>query len=253
MAIYYGIDSNYASTLFSSLNTSQNSYSSLTGMLSQYASIRNGSYGSLLQKYYSLDSVSDTDSIKSDKTTSISADTTKDLKKISESVGDLKESANALIKSGSGSVFEKTSKTDENGHTTKEYDKDKIYGAVSDFIKDYNAVIDSTKDTNASSIASNRNAMLRTTDTNESLLSSIGITAEKDGKLSIDETKFKSSDMATVKSLFHGTGSYAYQTSVRASMIEYNTQTELSRANTYTGSGTYSYNYSSGALYDSMF
>ena len=91
------------------------------------------------------------------------------------------------------------------------------------------------------------------TKANAALLSSTGITADKDGRLSMDETKFKSSDMSAAKSLFNGTGSYAYQVSAKASMINYNAETEQKKANTYTHNGAYSYNYSAGSLYDDMF
>lgn len=255
MAFYYGINSNYASSLFSSLNKSNDSYSGLTGFLQDYASIKNGSYGRLLNKYYSVSSDnSENGKVSStDKSTATSDDKVKTLKEIEKDTDALKESADVLIKSGSDSVFRKVSKTDEKGNVTREYDTDKIYGAVKDFVDDYNAVLDSTEESKASSIASNRRAMMNTTKANESLLSSVGITADEDGNLTIDEKKFKDSDMSTVKSLFNGTGSYAYQTSAKASMINYNAQTEQNKANTYTSTGAYSYNYSSGAFYDNLF
>ncbi len=255
MAIYYGINSSYASTLFSSLNTSNNSFSNLSGLMQDYAGIKNGSYGKLLRKYYSSDSTTeDTSSAKKDKyTTTTSKDSTKTLKAVEQNTEELKSSADKLIKAGTGSVFQKTNVTDENGKETRTYDKDKIYSAVKDFVSNYNRVLDTTDDVRTSSIKSNRNAMMNITKANAALLSSTGITADKDGRLSMDETKFKSSDMSAAKSLFNGTGSYAYQVSAKASMINYNAETEQKKANTYTNNGAYSYNYSAGSLYDDMF
>lgn len=252
MAIYFGIDSNYANTLFSSLNTSNSSSSGLSSLLGDYSSIKNGSYGKLLDKYYSLNS----DSSKSDSTsasTSTSNDSTKVLTSIKTSTDELKDSADALIKSGTDSVFNKITKTDEGGNTTREYDKDKIYASVKSFVEDYNDVIKTTADSNTSSIASNSKAMINTTIANRSLLSKIGISMEKDGTLSIDEDQFKSADMTTAKSLFNGAGSYGYQISAKASMLNYNAQTESSKANTYTNNGGYSNNFSTGDIYNSLF
>lgn len=256
MSFYYGIDSNYAGTLFSSLNTSNNSFGGMSSLLQDYASIKNGSYGKLLTKYYSLNSqdAEKSSSLSSKKTsTSTSSDAAKTLKEIESSTDKLKDSADALIKSGTGSVFQKVSRTDSGGITTRDYDTEKIYGAVKNFVNAYNSVLDSTSDSKTSSITSNTRAMQNTTKANESLLSSVGIGIDSDGKLSINEEKFKASNMSSVKSLFNGTGSYAYQMSAKASMINYNAQTEQNKANTYTNSGKYSYNYSSGNLYDSMF
>lgn len=255
MAFYYGIDSNYAGTLFSSLNTSGNSYSGLSGLLQDYASIKNGSYGKLLKKYYSLNDQTSEDKSSSSvkKSTSTSGDTAKKLKEVENTTDKLKDSADALIQSGTGSVFQKVSKTDAEGNVTRNYDVDKIYSAVKEFVENYNDVLDSTGDSRVSSIKSNTKAMINTTKANESLLSSVGISVDADGKLSIKEEKFKASDMSSVKTLFNGTGSYAYQTSAKASIINFNAQTEQNRANTYTNSGSYSYNYSSGSLYDSIF
>ena len=115
MAIYYGINSSYASTLFSSLNTSNNSFSNLSGLVQDYAGIKNGSYGKLLRKYYSSESTTeDTSSAKKDKyTTTTSKDSTKTLKAVEQNTEELKSSADKLIKAGTGSVFQKTNVTDE--------------------------------------------------------------------------------------------------------------------------------------------
>ena len=252
MAIFYGIDSSYASSLFSSLNNSNNSQIGNVGnYLSDYASIRNGSYSKLLKKYYSLDSTSDS----SNKKTSLSTskDDTKTLKAIDNTTDALKESADTLLSNGSNSVFRKVSKTDEKGNVTNEYDKDKIYGAVKQFVDDYNDVVDSVGKSNTSSIQSNAKAMYYLTQANKALLSSVGIGVDTDGKLSVNEESFKKADMSTVKSLFHGAGSYGYQVSAKASLINYNVETENKRANTYTNSGTYAYNYSQGNFYNDVF
>ena len=249
MAIYFGIDSNYASQLFSSLNTSEKS--GMSNLLADYAGIKNGSYGKLLDKYYSLNSES------TNKKTSTSLSTSKDNSKVltavESSAEQLKSTADSLMKSGTDSVFAKVQKKDENGSLVRAYDTDKIYKGVEKFVEDYNSVISNTEKSNTSSIASQSAAMIKTTIANRNMLSSIGISMDTDGKLSISEETFKSADMSKVKSMFQGAGSYAYQISAKASMIDYYAERESSKANTYTNTGKYSYNYSAGDLYNSLF
>ena len=75
------------------------------------------------------------------------------------------------------------------------------------------------------SVSSDRNvagaatSMSRTTSILSKSLAKVGITAEKDGKLTLDEKAFKNADMDTVKSLFQGTGSFADNVSYAAGRI----------------------------------
>jgi hypothetical protein len=238
MSTYFGINSNSVNTLFSSLGSS--SESGLTNIISDYYSLRNGSYKKLLNAYYSLDS---TDK-KATSSTSTSKDSTKLLSTIESSTDDLKNSTDALLKTETKSVFAK--------NTSGEYDTEGIYTAVSKFVSNYNSVIEDTEDSNTANIASNSKNMITSTKSNASLLSSIGITAKSNGTLSIDEAAFKKADMSVVKSLFNGAGSYGYQMSAKASMINYYAQAEAGKANTYTNLGSYSYNYSAGDILNKL-
>ena len=101
----------------------------------------------------------------------------------------------------------------------------------------------------------NRNLtnMLSYTSQNAKTLETVGITVNaEDNTLSVDEKAFKETDMAIVKALFNGTSSYAYKVAVSESMIDYYAEHEASKANTYTNSGTYSNNYNSGNMWDSV-
>ena len=251
------------SYLFQSMSSSSGGGMSNLNFLSDYASIKNGSYGKLMKAYYGKSNVTSTNSTSTAKTAtnkksiSTSSDTAKTLSDIEKSADTLKESADALLAKGSKSVFTKKSVTtkDELGFnkTTKEYDTDAIYKAVSAFADSYNSLIDKAGDSNTASITRKADSLLSLTQANKSLLSKVGITIGSDNKLSIDEKAFKEADMNTAKSLFSGTGSYAYQVSAQASMIDYAANTESTRANTYTGFGTYSSAYSSGSMMDYMF
>jgi hypothetical protein len=123
---------------------------------------------------------------------------------------------------------------------------------VKSYADQYNSLIDTAAESKVKNITTSTSSMESYTTQNAKLLSSVGITIDAEtNHLSVDEETFKKSDMSTVKTLFNGTGSYAYQESVKASMIDYYAQNEASKSNTYSSSGTYTYNYSSGSIWDS--
>ena len=92
--------------------------------------------------------------------------------------------------------------------------------------------------------------LLDLTTVNQRLLSKVGITVDEDLHLVVDEKKFKEADMGVVKSIFGSTGGYGYSASAQASMISYHAQYQASKSNTYGNNGGYTYNYSTGELYN---
>lgn len=247
MSYFYGIDGSYAGSFFN-LNSSFNKTSGtmgITSLLSDYASIKSGSYRKLLNAYYEKN-----DSKEVVGSVSTSKDSAKKLAVVEESAEGLIESAEELSK---GAAFKKVSSKDENGNAIDSYDSEKIYKDVKAFIDDYNDLMETTEDSNTSSIANNMKSIIRATESNEKLLEKIGITVDSDFLLHIDEEKFKKADMSIAKSLFSGTGSYSYNVGVKASMVEMNAKQEAAKSNTYTSGGTYSYNYNTGRIYDSLF
>ncbi|MDD2971461.1 MAG: hypothetical protein PHE02_04935 [Lachnospiraceae bacterium] len=211
------------STLFSSLSTnrssSASSSSSLYGIdLGNYASIRNGSYYQLTKAYYAKNSADSDSSSGSTSSTTSSATVQSD-------ADDLKESADKLFVTGSKSLFNKkeiTTKNEDGTTTTKnDYDKDAIYKAVKAFADDYNSAVTSGGKSSNTNVLRQTLNMTKNTSAYKNLLSQVGITIGSDNKLSVDEDTFKKSDMTTVKSIFNGTNSLAYTTSLKASQISY--------------------------------
>lgn len=236
------------SMLFSSLssNSSSNSTNSLSNsftFLSDYASIKNGSYGKLMKAYYEMESEdgsatsSAANKYSSKLGASTSEDTAETLAKVQSATDNLKESADALLETGSKSVF-------------KSEDEDAVYNAVSAFINDYNSVLNATDDVNSTSILQQTLSMVNTTKANENLLSKVGITINDDNTLSLDKDTLKNANESTLKTLFNTTGSYGYSVSTSASFINYKADTEATKANTYNFSGNYSSNYTSGSIFD---
>lgn len=246
-------NSSSISSLFSSLNnSSSNNY--MSGInYADYNSIRNGSYRKLVKAYYakesgtsSSNSTSKTDST-TDKTTSsqkVNAATVRD--SASNLVNDVKELS-------SDKLWKKTTTTDKDGVTSTDYDKDAIYKVVSSFAKDYNSLVSASGNSSDNSVLRTSSTMVAYTKANKNLLSKVGITVGSDNKLTVDEDKFKSADMTTVKSLFTGSGSFGKMTSTSATSSYSSAVSQLAKlssSSTYSNMGSYSY--ISGSIYDTF-
>lgn len=244
------------SYLFSSLGSGASGVAN-SNFLSDYASIKNGSYAKLMKAYYSecaSDSVKSV--VKNNKTASaaMTSEETKAYARVQTTSDALKESADALL---GKSLFEKTDivTTDENGveATVKGYDTEEIYKALNSFVTSYNSVISAAGETDNSTVARRVANMTNETAANQKALSNIGVSVNKDGTLSLDKDAFMQADMAKVKSLFSGAGSYGYQVSAQASLINYAADNAITRGSSYGGNGSYSYNFSNGNLFSTYF
>lgn len=243
------------SYLFQSITTSRGNSLGNLNFLSDYASIKNGSYGKLMKAYYAKDAADKTASEGKDTETkknsiSTAADSAKTLSEIEKAADAMKESADSLLVKGSKSVFRKKN---EKATVSEEYDTDAIYKAVSGFVTDYNDLLSKTSAASSKNLQSKADTLAAVTSANAKLLSRVGITVNSDSSLSLDEEVFKKSDMGTVKNLFGTTGAYGYKVSAQASMIDYTAAKESTRSNTYTANGTYSNVYSAGNILNSFF
>ncbi len=243
------------SYLFQSMTTSRGNSLGNLNFLSDYASIKNGSYGKLMKAYYAKDAADKVASTGKDTETkknsiSTAADSAKTLSEIEKAADAMKESADSLLVKGSKSVFRKKN---EKATVSEEYDTDAIYKAVSGFVTDYNDLLSKTSAASSKNLQSKADTLAAVTSANAKLLSRVGITVNSDSSLSLDEEVFKKSDMGTVKNLFGTTGAYGYKVSAQASMIDYTAAKESTRSNTYTANGTYSNVYSAGNILNSFF
>lgn len=243
------------SYLFQSMTTSRGNSLGNLNFLSDYASIKNGSYGKLMKAYYAKDAADKVASTGKDtetkkKSISTAADSAKTLSEIEKAADAMKESADSLLVKGSKSVFRKKN---EKATVSEEYDTDAIYKAVSGFVTDYNDLLSKTSAASSKNLQSKADTLAAVTSANAKLLSRVGITVNSDSSLSLDEEVFKKSDMGMVKNLFGTTGAYGYKVSAQASMIDYTAAKESTRSNTYTANGTYSNVYSAGNILNSFF
>ena len=245
------------SSLFSSLNNSTSGTSGLGSLLSDYSSIRNGSYGKLMKAYYNN---VDNGAVKSaynnavkNSNTSTAADSSATIKELQSTTDALTASAKNLYTPGSKSVFNKKSVTDENGTTSQQYDTDAIYKSVKGFVDDYNSVIEAAEDSADSKVQNSVTGMINYTKMESNMLGKLGITIGSDYQMSIDENTFKKADMSVAKSLFNGTGSYAYTIASKSAMTNSYADMEAARANTYNKYGSYGSTYNAGSIYNSYF
>lgn len=210
MSSINGYDGNSINTLFSSLGTTSNTNSSATDGLYginviDYNTIRNGSYGKLMKAYYAMEEDDKDANSKND-----TDDTDQTLRSIKDATSELKESALALY--GSKSLFAKK----DDG----EYDMEAIYEKVNAFIEDYNETVKTVGSAETESIAKAGASMVNATNEYVDMFDKLGISINKsDFTLSINKEKFLESNIADVKSMFSGVGSFAYQMGAKASRI----------------------------------
>ena len=203
-------------TLFSSLgSTSSNSGSSdMLGIsYSDYASIKNGSYRKLVSAYYTK--VENENGASS--SSSNIRDSKENLNMIKDSADNLKDSAAKLLDKGKNSLFQ--NKVDEAGHSYVDYDEDKVYAAVKDFVRDYNDFLDSASEADTVTLLRAAKSMISYAKASDDVLESIGITIGSDNKLSVDEDKFKAASKASVQSVLQSTGGFAYQVKAKAATV----------------------------------
>jgi len=259
---------NYSSTLFSGMNSSGTGFS---GLIGEYNQIRSGSYGKLLKAYYKKYNAdgtaksSTTDSNKTTnkvKTSSDTVDTAKELDDVADKATGLQKAAIALsaVKNGSSSLYEKKTivDTNEDGTTSTrtDYDYDTLVKSVQSFVSAYNDTLDSMGSIEAASVQQKTQWMTQLTNQFKDDFAAVGITLDKDGRMTLDEKAFREKDMTELQDFFEGTNSALGQLARKASNLAGAAELQSTKAaSAYTATGN---NYSadsmnSGTLFDSLF
>lgn len=250
-------EKNDYSILFSSLNKSltDNSMSSLMTSFnfSDLSSIRNGTYKMALDSYYSTQDSDSTSSSSSSSFDGVNSSTNNatlteaeqatlsQYQNITTATSNLLTNAESLSTTTNNTLF-----------NTDELDMDKVYEEVSDFVNNYNDMM-SEGITSSTFLNSQVDNLATNTAIYSSSLENIGITINSDNTLTIDEEKFKSSDIESIQSVFNGSNSFAAQVGDRASFINYLADKEVNTTSSYNFSGNYENSFSSGNLFDSLF
>lgn len=224
-----------------SSNSSSSIFGGLEASINNLAQIRTGSYGKLVKSYYAkYDSEGN---LKSDSNVK-SKEKVSNLSGIRNDASALNKATDALLSKGNNSIWEQIETKDEEGNVTKDYDRDKVYNAISNFAKAYNDLVDSGQEAEGMGVLTQVAAMVTTSQKAASTLGKAGITIDSKNHLNVDEDFLKNkATMSYVKDLFNGTGSYAYQIATKASMTNSYASTSLADITgkkSYTSQGSYS-------------
>ncbi len=206
--------------------------------LSDYASIKNGSYARLMKSYYgtgqTLGSVPSS-SKKSTKTSNVLDKILEERKnpKVSKNVQEANENLTKGISNLKSSVSalqsDGTYTNTENGQSAA----DKVVSAMKTFVSDYNNVVNSAKGSTLANKTAYVANMMGSTAANADKLEEIGIRVNARGYLELNEAKLKAADLSTVQELFSPDDMMSY-----GSMIASRVQFAGSGATTNTVDGT---------------
>ena len=230
------------SSLFSSLSAGSGTNGANNNLLSDWASLKNGSYGKLTKAYYGKHAAQ-----------AVSDEAKETIKANTSLKSDATDIRSAVSKLQSASLYEKKTTTDADGNEKTDYDYDKIVGALKDFAEKYNSVIDAADDSDNRGVLRNAVAMTRATATNQNLLSKIGITVDENNKLKVDEEQVKKASVNDIKTLFQGGGSYGSQVESSASEMANKLNAENNKLSSYTANGSYSQSGAIGNIYDGTY
>lgn len=219
---------NNNNSFLSGLNV--NTDSSSTFNVSDYAMIKNGSYTKLLKAYYAQEKAQNA---------SGNGDSQPKLSLMAGNAGAMAKSAFALTQN---SLWEKKTFTDKDEETGEEvqrtdYDWNAITKAVKAFIEDYNSTVDGAGESNTKDVLRHGVWMTKTTSINEGMLGKVGISIGKGNKLELDEEKLKNSNIADLRTMFVGRGSYADQMASKGNSIA---NAAARAGGAYTSKGSYS-------------
>lgn len=210
------------SYLFQSLSSSSGGMGNLN-FLSDYASIRNGSYGKLLKTYYAKKQDSGTEGSSKQSRSGDVLDRILEQKKNPKVSKDVQE-ANANLTTGLSTMRTSVSALQNSQTYTDTANgrsaEDKVASAVKDYVSDYNNVLKAARGstlTNKTAYVAN---MMSSTAANADKLSEIGVTVNRDGTLSLSTEKLKETDISKVQELFSTDDIMSYG-SVIASRLQF--------------------------------
>lgn len=219
--INVGMDQDY-SYLFQSLSSSSGGMGNLN-FLSDYASIKNGSYGKLMKSYYGTGQVSATESSGKKSSATTVLDKILEEKKNPKVSKDVKE-ANAKLTTGLSSLKSSVSAlqgdkiyTDtENGQSAA----DKVASAMKAYVTDYNNVVNAAKGSTLSGKTAYVANMMSSSAANADKLAEIGVTINSDGTLELNQAKLKEADLSKVQDLFSADNIMSYGSTI-ASRVQF--------------------------------
>ncbi len=155
------------------------------------------------------------------KNNKVSSKATENYKKLEKSADRLKDAAQKLTADGEQSLYDKIRNSEE---ADKPKHQEELYSGIGSFLEQYNATL-SELDKNAGPMNSYYKQMLKdTAKENSKALEDLGVTADEDGRLSLDMEKLKNASVDDIEKVFGKTGTFAVKSSILAERISDNAQ-----------------------------
>lgn len=222
---------NGISSLFSSLSAGNSSFNSLNGInISDYASIKNGSYYKVMKKYYSEGGASSADS---------------------KSAVDAYLKKNQLITDSSSSLS--TTINDLRDMSYTEENRDDLVKKIEEFAKDYNSMIDGAGDSDSKFILQKASWLTNITKEYSETLENIGIEVGSNNKLTVNTDALKEADLNDLKGVFGANVSnFSNKVLYKAEQIYSLSKTYGTSATAYTSSGAYNRTYTAENSFDTL-
>ncbi len=234
MNLYIGSNF-FRSMLGQSSNGTANTMSSL---ISDYNSIRNGSYFKLAKHYYATDGAKEATQKKFANRNQVVLGAQKEDKATkSDAEGAWKDLA----------ALRKDTLYKQKADGT--YDTEEIRKNVQKFIDGYNNAIESAQNSGNTNVLRSASKLIAQTKNYAHDLEKLGITIQNDNTITMDETVFESADMKDVKNIFAGDFSFGSRTQER--MLQLASDAGSTVSGMYTSDGVTAS--SIGSLYDSLF
>ena len=195
--------------------------------ISDYASIKNGSYGKLMKAYYGS---SQSSSVSATSTSSSAKSSTSNMldrileEKRNPKVSKDTQEANANLTSGLSNLNTSLSTLRKDSTYTDTANgasaADKVVAAVKAYVSDYNDVVSAAKGSTLTSKTAYVANMMSNTAANADKLAEIGITVNSNGTIDLDEGTLKKAGIDKVQELFSAKDITSYGSTV-ASRVQF--------------------------------
>ena len=195
------------SSMFGGISNAGNS----SYTLSDYASIKNGSYKKIMKAYYAQEK---------EESEAAGGDSHAKLLSVKSTADSLKEAADALQSNKLWQKKEIVNKDEETGEESKtfDYDWDAITKAVKSFVDAYNNTLERAGSSDTKDVLMVGSWMAKMTSKNANVLARAGIEIGNDNKMTLNEEKLKN-NAGTAQFIFKGYNSFADKISYKASQM----------------------------------
>lgn len=138
--------------------------------------------------------------------------------KLKEAAENLTQQTDRLMENGSESVY---GKAKESGDTSE------LQGEVKKMVSAYNSMLDRLRTDMTTLGRFYQQSMKEAVKENKDLLSSVGISIDKNGRMNLDKEKLKGADVDSLESIFGADGTFSSKLSLIAEKVEENAQANL--------------------------